>query len=302
MSKAARLEHRRQRQAELARKAELARQRRRLLWAGGSVALVLVVIATLVVVKLTANPTAPPAQAASTTGSDMVLDAVKGVPAETFDQIGLGAVDTLPKAISGQPVLQSNGKPLVVYIGAEYCPFCAAQRWGLAIALSRFGTFSGLGETKSSSTDTYPNTATLTFHGANFSSPYLEFQGVETTSNVKQGNGYAPLDTPTADQTKLLSTYDAPPYVSSDTAGAIPFLDIANKYVIAGASYSPQILAGKSGVDIAAALSTPDSPIAKAILGSANAFTAAICDATGGAPSTVCQSSAVTVYSAKLHG
>ena len=302
MSKRARLEHRRQRQAELARKAELARQRRRLGWAAASVAVILVIIGTLVVVKLTAGG-APPAQAAgSSSGSDEVLQALANVPPEVLDQVGLGAVDTLPKALSGQPALTADGKPLIVYIGAEYCPYCAAQRWGLVVALSRFGTFTGLGETKSSSIDAFPNTATLSFHGATYTSQYIAFQGVETTTNVRQGDGYAPLDTPTAAQNQLMATYDAPPYVEAGSAGAIPFLDIANKYVMAGASYSPNVLAGKGGIDIADLLSTPDDPIAKAIDGSANAFTAAICQATGGQPGNVCTASGVTAYQAKLNG
>jgi hypothetical protein len=302
MSKRARLEHRRQRQAELARRAELARKRRRLTWAAASVAAVLVIIAGLVVVKLTAGSPPPAEASGSSPGTDEVLGAVAHVPPEVLDQVGLGAVDTLPKAITGQPALTADGKPLVVYIGAEYCPYCAAQRWGLAVALSRFGTFTGLGETKSSSIDAFPNTATLSFHGATYTSQYIAFQGVETTTNVRQGDGYAPLDTPTAAQSQLMTTYDAPPYVESGSSGAIPFLDIANKYLMSGASYNPGVLQGKAGVDIANLLSTPDDPIAKAIDGSANAFTAAICQATGGQPGDICTASGVTAYQAKLHG
>ena len=90
--------------------------------------------------------------------------------------------------------------------------------------------------------------------------------------------------------------------MSADAAGAIPFLDIANRYVMSGASYNPSVLQGKPGIDIADLLSTPDDPVAKAIDGSANAFTAALCDVTGGQPGAVCTSSAVTAYQAKLHG
>ena len=304
MSKAARLEHRRQRQAEALRKARLAQQRRRMALAVAAVATVLVIIGGLVIVKLTAGGAGPAVAdtAPASPASDGVVNAVKNVPAAMFDQVGLGAVDTLPKAISGQPALTADGKPLVVYIGAEYCPYCAAQRWGLAVALSRFGTFTGLGETKSSTIDAFPGTATLSFHGATYTSQYLAFQGVETFSNVRQGDGYAPLDTPTDAQNQLMNTYNAPPYVSSDAAGGIPFLDIANKYLMQGASYSPEVLQGKPGIDIAGLLSNPDDPVAKAILGSANAFTAALCQATGGQPGEICTSSAVTAYQAKLHG
>jgi hypothetical protein len=302
MSKHARLASRQQRQAELARRAEAARRRRRLTWAAASVAVVLVIIGTLVVVKLTAGSPPPAEAAGSTPGTDEVQQAVADVAPAVLDQVGLGAVDTLPKAMSSQPALTGDGKPLIVYIGAEYCPYCAAQRWGLAVALSRFGTFAGLGETKSSSIDAFPNTATLSFHGATYTSQYIAFQGVETTTNVRQGDGYAPLDTPTSAQKQLMSTYDAPPYVEPGSNGAIPFLDIANKYVMSGASYNPGVLAGKAGIDIADLLSTPDDPIAKAIDGSANAITAAICDATGNQPSNICTASGVTAYQAKLHG
>ena len=40
------------------------------------------------------------------------------------------------------PKLTSNGKPTVVYIGGQGCPFCAQERYVLFIALSRFGNFS----------------------------------------------------------------------------------------------------------------------------------------------------------------
>jgi hypothetical protein len=125
---------------------------------------------------------------------------------------------------------------------------------------------------------------------------------VETFSSVRQGDGYTTLDTPTDAQNQLMTTYNAPPYVSSDASGGIPFLDIGNKYLMQGASYSPEVLQGKAGIEIADLLSTPDDPIAKAIDGSANAFTAALCEATGGQPGAVCTSSAVTAYQAKLHG
>jgi hypothetical protein len=61
----------------------------------------------------------------------------------------------------------------------------------MVVALSRFGTFTDLGTTHSSSSDVYPNTATLSFHGASYRSDYIAFQGVKTHSNLRSGNGYA---------------------------------------------------------------------------------------------------------------
>ena len=46
-------------------------------------------------------------------------------------------------------------------MGAEYCPYCAAERWSMIVALGRFGTFSGLQTMRSSSTDSRPQHADL---------------------------------------------------------------------------------------------------------------------------------------------
>ena len=86
---------------------------------------------------------------------------------------------------SAAKALTENGKPEVLFIGAEYCPFCAAQRWAMVNASSRFGTFSGLTTTHSSSTDTDPNTPTLTFYGSTFTSKYIALTTVEIEHNYR---------------------------------------------------------------------------------------------------------------------
>ena len=70
-----------------------------------------------------------------------------------------------------------------------------------------------------------------------------------------------------------------------DPQGSIPFLDIANRYVVTGSSFSPQVLQGLSRSQIAAELSDPDSAVAQAIDGAANDITAAIASVTGNQPS-----------------
>jgi hypothetical protein len=293
-----------QRAADALRREREQARRRRFVWAGTAIGVVVLIVAVLVVVKVAgggSSGTEQPQQA-SGTASPELLAAVTGVPATTLDQVAAGKVDALPKAISGQPALKLNDKPLVVYLGAEYCPFCAAQRWGMVVALSRFGTFTGLKTTHSASDDAFPNTATLSFHGSTYTSQYLEFQGVEMQTNVKQGDTYTALDTPTAQQQQILSTYNAPPYVSADSAGSIPFIDFGNRYLIAGASISPALLTGKSADEIARTLANPTDPIAQAIDGSANAFTAALCQLTGAQPAAVCTSPAVSAYAGKLDG
>ena len=159
--------------------------------------------------------------------------------------------DVLPTKIGNGTILKArDGKPLITYIGAEYCPFCAAERWSLAVALSRFGTFSNLSGTHSSDSDEFPDTQTLSFYGSSYSSPYIDFQPVEEATNQPAGDGYQTLQTPTAAQSALVAKYD--------TQGSIPFLDIANRYVITGSSFSPQVLQGLSRSQIAADLSEPE--------------------------------------------
>jgi Domain of unknown function (DUF929) len=52
-----------------------------------------------------------------------------------------------------QAALTASGKPEVLYTGAGFCPYCAAVRWPLIVALSRFGTFSGLAPARSAITN-----------------------------------------------------------------------------------------------------------------------------------------------------
>jgi len=178
-------------------------------------------------------------------------------------------------------------------------PPCAAQRWPLVVALSRFGTFSDVGSTHSAADDVYPNTASLSFHGSTYTSKYLSFTGVEMTTNKAVSGQYEPLDALSAADQMTFDTYNRPPYVPGQ-AGAIPFIDIAGRYVSVGASYSPELLDGLTHAEIAAALEDADSDLAQAIDGAANLYTAAICQATGQQPRAVCTSPGVTAAAAQL--
>jgi len=221
---------------------------------------------------------------------------VTSVPQSVADEIGLGTAK-VPVALNG-PSESSDGKPVVTYMGAEYCPYCAGERWAMVLALSRFGTFSNLSTTHSASEDVLPNTQTFSFHGSTYSSPYLKFDPVELQTNQLVGSNYGKLDSLTAAQEKLVSKYDASPYFSS--SGGIPFVDFAGKYALSGASYDVSALQGKSASEIAAALHDPKSPVAQGIVGTANAITAAICSATGNQPASACDTAAVKAVQAKL--
>jgi hypothetical protein len=60
------------------------------------------------------------------------------------------------------------------------------------------------------------------------------------------------------------------------------------------------VLKGLTDTQIAAALADPTSPVAKAIDGTANVLTAAICSVTSNAPSNVCTATGVTAAAKAL--
>jgi uncharacterized protein DUF929 len=248
-----------------------AEARQRFLVAGGAITAVLAIVVALVVVKLTASPAHR--TASESTAPATVARQVTTVPAATLAQVNPGqAVTLLEKVNKPGPLLRINGKPAVVFVSEESCPFCAAERWAVTVALSQFGTWSQLGITKSSATDIYPNTATLSFRTARYRSADLMLNTTELTDNVGH-----PLQPQTALDARLIASYDVPPYVNSvDQSGAVPFLDIGNQYVLAGAQYNPQVLAGLSAAQIASQLATPSSPVAQAIDGAAKVIIAAI--------------------------
>jgi Domain of unknown function (DUF929) len=286
-----------QRSAAARERLAAAQRRRRLLTVGSAVATVVAVVAVLVIVKVVTGAGSPKSGQKATAGVSTVITEVASVPASAFDAVGVGTASAVPKTINAA-LLTSGGEPRVLYVGAEYCPYCAAERWALAAALYRFGIFANLGQTASSPSDVYPSTATLTFHGATYTSSYIAFTGKEIQSNQVANGSYTALDTLSAADQKLYSTYDSSAYFPS--GGGIPFIDIGGKYLLSGASYSPTVLQGKTHAQIAAALSDPTSAIAKGVDGTANLITAAICQLTKNQPRAVCTSSGVTTATAKL--
>lgn len=260
----------------------------------GAVLLVVLVVVVMVVVKVTSSST-PKAASGPTefpAPAVMVRDATS-VPMSLAGRVGLPSSVTPPQLLKGQPPLTEAGKPAVVYVGAEYCPYCAAERWALVMALSRFGTFKNLGETHSATGDVYPDTVTFSFYGSSYTSPYVSFDPTEMYTNQPTSSGYQTLQPLTGLAKKVFDKYDASPYVPASSTGAFPFADFGNKVLISGASYTPQLLAGLDDTQIAGALSNPSSPVAQAIVGTANYLTASICSLTGQKPASVCSAPVV---------
>jgi hypothetical protein len=280
-------------QREAARKAE---RRNRILITGGSTIIVLVIVLAFIVVKLSQGSGNSDNSGGRTALPASVASQVTGVPAATLDRIGRGAVPAYTQGKppftpgSGAP-LTSGGKPEMLYIGAEYCPYCAAMRWSMAVALSRFGTLTTpLHGIHSSATDTDPNTATLTFYKTGYHSPYLAFTPVENLTVDK-----TPLQNPTSAQNAVWAKYEP----DAQTRG-YPFVAFSNKQVMTRPIYDPGVLQGKSWSQIAAALKDPTSPVAQSVNGAANYMTGAICQMTNNQPATVCNSPAVTAVKSGL--
>ena len=249
------------------------------------IAFIALAIGAFLLIRWYTTPIPPPPLNADTT--QQVVFQITTLPQSEFDTVGQGSANNLIKPVSGSPLTGSTGKPEVFYFGAEYCPYCAAERWPLIIALSRFGTFSGLQTTTSSSSDIYPNTPTFTFRNATYTSQYVDFRSVETTDRNQN-----PLQSPTTSDQQLVSKYD--------TSNSIPFVDFGNRHAFAGAMYSPDLLAGSSWQQIANNVQSSNTPQAKAVIGSASLITAAVCKMTGDQPATVCSSSTIQALEQKL--
>ncbi len=226
-----------------------------------------------------------------------VLSELENVPASVFNTVGvtspLTKVTGLSEAKNQPPLTATVGSkklPEALFVGADYCPYCAATRWGIIVGLSRFGTFNGLFNMLSSATDVAPNTPTFSFVGkipsdvVTYTSKYLVFTPYETLTRNQ-----TPLMTPPASVDNLLTLYDT---VQGQTGG-IPFMDMNNHWLVQGTEFDPSILGGVTRDSIAAGLTNPASPVTEAIIATANYVSAGICDMTKSQPTSVCHSSGV---------
>ena len=95
-----------------------------------------------------------------------------------------------------------NGKPSVIYLGSITCVFCGENRWAMALALSRFGTFNQLYKGYSSLGDSdvptlYWNKDNYNTPGLNltnhYTSPYINFISLEDEYPITGGFALQPM-------------------------------------------------------------------------------------------------------------
>jgi len=296
-------------------KQQVARTKKSAPTKAGSKSKALALIAVLAVVVIVAgvvgfavlkpSSTNSGGSSAFTPSETSIVKAVTEIPASVYNKVGVTssvARVTPPASVKGQPPLLFAGPhgvkaPGVFYYGAEWCPYCAAERWAVVAALSRFGTWSNLGATHSSLTDVYPGTPSFTFAKASLANAPLELRAIERYSNVQLASGgYQNLMVPTRQEEELFTKYDTWTYIpgmSASQNGSIPFMDIGNKYLVSGSSYSPSILTGLTASEIAHGLTDTTNPATQAIVATANYLTAAVCQITKGNPGSVCDSAGV---------
>lgn len=271
-----------ERQARKEQVAHEARRVRNRRYALATIALVICIVAVLVIVKVAGNngsgvadQSSPPA---GTPIPASTLAKMTSVPVSTLNEASTAGIIDVPQSVNN-PALTSNGKPELLYIGAEWCPHCAAERWALFTALSKFGTFSpSPGRMHSANRD--GNVPTLTFYGTKYSSPYLSFDPVEVFTNHPSGNGYTPLQTPTPSQQRLWQ---------NGNGGTFPFVDLGGKQVLSGAQYSFENLQNLPFSTVAAQVGDNSTVIGSNIDASAAQLIKTICGSmTHGQPADVC--------------
>jgi hypothetical protein len=272
-----------ERQAALQEAALQARRRRNQLLGIGSIAMVVVVVVVLVVVKLAGggntpttggSATSPPAGtpiAASVTGK------LISVPLSALATAPASGLSTSPEAIS-DPKLKVDGKPDLLYVGAEFCPVCATERWAMYVALSKFGTFSPQpGRIHSALRD--GDIQTVTFYKTTYTSPYFTFTPKELTTNIPEGNSYTPLERLSAAQQELWQSH---------TTG-FPWLDFGGKMQLTSAQFDPTELEGLTFDAIADSIGRNSTATGANIDASAKVLVQTICSTlTDNRPADVC--------------
>lgn len=255
-------------------------------WAWAGLAMVALVIVAVVVLFLArgsgsdANATA----GSSTVASSTAPAGSQSLPAAA--SVALGQI----RRESSEPMLD-GGKPLVFFMGAEWCPFCASERWGLVKATSRFGKWSGLRELRSrEGQDYFPALATYDLSQATYKSNYIDIRHIE----VAKVDG-TPLQKLGSYEEELVNGYDK--------LGSVPFLFAAGspgRYTVE-LPYSPGLLGGQSFASLRKEVAAEaPTPAVEAIDGQAEAITALICKIDGQQPASVCAKGSIPALEAGL--
>lgn len=250
-----------------------------------TVSLAVLAAAVAVAVFADARPTVPASNVNPALAK--LIREVTNAPEKMPDSMYFGYVSALTEPVTGTPLTQ-DGKPEVFYVDAGYCPYCAAQNWALIVALSHFGTFSGLSTVRTHHYHGIPPIDGWMFDGASFTSKYLAFVSVETRSGTLVSAEANPANGTSYREAQKLTQAQQAVFHMYDTTGAVPFIDFGGRSLQIGSILDPSALAGQTWSQIADTLRDDSTSADQAILGAASSITAQLCQLTGNRPASAC--------------
>ncbi len=192
----------------------------------------------------------------------------------------------------------------MVYVGAEFCPYCAAERWALVVALGRFGSFSHLGATSSSTAEVFPGTPTFIVRRDHLPEPLRvsspASRNTVTGPRPRHRPAFPACTCPRPLEWALVRRYDTGPFVPGH--GTLPFIDVDNRLVVSGSGigFSPGVFQGQSMAQVAGDLSDPTKQTPRRCWGRPTRSAAAICAAPAAKPASVCTSPGVRAGASRL--
>jgi hypothetical protein len=249
--------------------------------------LVVLIVASLVALgHLKTTVTLPPSTtttyASTTTSSTTTTTLTSGggapgvSPLVAYGEASANPVVLTAVGAGGQPlsfvrtksytyITDPSAAPVVVYWWNGTCAPCAAENLVVVSSLDALGgKFTGLATTTESG-----GIVTIDLRHATYKGPI-----VLQTSEVDGPTG-RPDQNYTAQARQQFRAFDQKPYTKDP--GSYPFLDLGGHYVQVGSGIPAALLQGLTIHRIATDLSNSNSPVTRAIDGSADELTAAIC-------------------------
>jgi thiol-disulfide isomerase/thioredoxin len=171
--------------------------------------------------------------------------------------------------------MRRSGKLFVFFMGAEFCPYCAAERWAIVRSLQKFGQWDGLKQTISAARDQpFLNLPTYDFTKASYTSSHIEFVAREIKDRE-----FKPLQKLLKTEEKLVRKYDP--------KKEIPFLLVGGRFMQIGSGFPPKIFIGHTFRQTETELKKTESEIRKTIDEEANIISALLC--LSGLPPELCK-------------
>src|SRR5208282_1469894 len=168
-----------------------------------------------------------------------------------------------------------DGKLLVFFMGAEYCPHCAAERWAIVRALQKFGQWSELNQTTSAARkEKFLNLPTYDFTEATYTSLHVEFVARETKDRE-----FKPLQRLSKNEEELVRKYNP--------KKQIPFLLIGGRFMQVGSGFTPKIFIGHTFRQTQSELKKNESEIRRIIDEEASKIAGLLC--VSGLPPELCR-------------